>query len=54
MSLLTLLVILLVLSVILGGWGTSRQNWGAYGWSPFGVILVILLVLFLTGNLALR
>jgi Sec-independent protein translocase protein TatA len=52
MSLLTLLIILLVVAVLFGGYGTTR-NWGYYGWTPLGIIVVILLILLLTGNLAL-
>jgi hypothetical protein len=48
--LLILLVILLVLSLGGGAWGHSR-NWGYAGWSPLGLIVVLLLVLYLTGNL---
>lgn len=50
MSLLTLLVILLVIAVLFGGYGT-RRNWGYYGWSPTGVIVLLLLLLLVTGNL---
>ena len=46
---LTLLIVLLILSAIFGGWGHSR--FGYTGWSPLGIVLVILVVLFLTGNL---
>ena len=49
MSMLTLLIILLVLSAVFGGWGHRR--WGYTGWSPLGIIVVLLLVLWLTGNL---
>jgi hypothetical protein len=47
--LLMLLIILLALSVGGGGWGHSR--YGYAGWSPAGLILVLLLVLWFTGNL---
>jgi hypothetical protein len=47
-----LLIILLILAVVFGGWGSSR-GWGYYGWSPVGLIVLILLILLLTGNLAL-
>jgi len=47
--LLTIILVLLVLSLIGGGWGYSR--WGVYGWSPAGAILLVLLILWLTGNL---
>ena len=46
---LTLLVILLVLALLGGGVGYSR--FGYAGWSPAGILIVILLVMLLTGNL---
>lgn len=52
MSIFTLLIILLVVAVLFGGYGSSR-NWGYYGWSPVGLIVLVLLVLLLTGNLHL-
>lgn len=57
MSLLTLLVVLLIVAVLFGGYGTYRgrgpdaTGWGWYGWSPFGLLVIVLLVLLLTGNL---
>lgn len=45
---LTILFILLVLALIGGGLGHAR--YGYAGWSPAGILLVVLLVLFLTGN----
>ena len=45
---LTILFVLLVLALIGGSFGHSR--FGYAGWSPAGVLLVVLLVLFLTGN----
>src|SRR5437870_4962555 len=47
--LLILLLVVLVLALGGGGWGYRR--YGYWGWSPAGVILVVLLVLFLTGNI---
>ncbi len=44
----TLLLIILVIALIGGGLGHSR--FGYAGWSPAGLIVVILLVLLLTGN----
>ena len=44
----TILLIILLIALIGGGLGHSR--FGYVGWSPAGLILVILLVLFLTGN----
>ena len=45
---LTILVILLVLALVGGGFGHTR--YGYAGWSPAGVILLVLLVLFFTGT----
>jgi hypothetical protein len=45
---LTILVILLVLALVGGGLGHGR--FGYAGWSPAGVILLVLLVLFFTGT----
>ena len=47
---LTLLIILLLIGLLFGGWGSSR-GWGYYGWSPFGLLILIVLILALTGNL---
>ena len=47
--LLILLVVVLVLSLAGGGWGHSR--YGYAGWSPAGIVLCVLLVLWLTGGL---
>ena len=49
--LLTILVVLLLLALLGGGYGSSR-GWGYYGWSPLGLIILIIVVLALTGNLA--
>jgi len=48
--LLTLLVILLLVALLGGGYGSSR-GWGYYGWSPLGLLILIILILALTGNL---
>jgi Protein of unknown function (DUF3309) len=48
-SMLTLLIILLIISAVFGGWGHSR--WGYTGWSPLGIILVVLVILWATGNI---
>ncbi|MES2644936.1 MAG: DUF3309 domain-containing protein [Myxococcota bacterium] len=44
-----ILVVLLILAIGGGGWGHSRV--GAVGWSPAGIIILILLVLLFTGRL---
>ncbi|HEX2656766.1 MAG TPA: DUF3309 family protein [Polyangia bacterium] len=45
----TLLIILLVLALVGGGFGHSR--YGYAGWSPAGILIIVLVVLLLTGNL---
>jgi len=45
---LTILFILLVVALVGGGIGHSR--FGYAGWSPAGLLLVVLLVMFFTGN----
>jgi hypothetical protein len=42
-------VVLLVMALGGGGWGHSR--YGYAGWSPAGLILMVMLVLWFTGNL---
>jgi hypothetical protein len=49
MSLTLLIVVLIVLALFGGIWGQGR--WGYAGWSPFGIIVLVLLILWLTGNL---
>jgi Flp pilus assembly protein protease CpaA len=44
-----ILVILLVFAVLGGGYSSATYGWA--GWSPAGLLLVILLILFLTGRL---
>lgn len=52
MNILLVLVVLLIIALCFGGFGPGR-NWGGYGWSPAGVVLLVLFVLWLTGNLHL-
>lgn len=47
--LMTILIVVLVLSLVGGGIGHSK--FGFAGWSPAGVVLLILLILFFTGRL---
>jgi len=47
---LTLLVVLIILALLSGGFG-YRRGWGYYGWSPLGLLILIVLILALTGNL---
>jgi hypothetical protein len=43
------LMALLILALGGGGWGYSR--YGYVGWSPVGLIVALLLVLWFSGNL---
>ena len=52
MLVMILLILLLLVAIGGGGWGFSRYGW--LGMSPAGVVLLILLVLFLTGQLSVR
>jgi hypothetical protein len=47
--LMTILIVLVVVSLLGGGLGHSR--YGYAGWSPAGILLAILLVMWLTGHL---
>ena len=49
--LLTILLVVLVLSLVGGGIGHSK--FGFAGWSPAGIILIILVIMLLTGRLNL-
>lgn len=44
----TILIILLVLALLGGGLGHGR--YGYAGWSPAGILVIVLLVLFLSGH----
>ena len=46
---LSILIIVLIVAIIFGGFG--HTNFGAVGWSPAAIILVILLLLYFTGRL---
>lgn len=49
--LMIILLVLLVLALGGGGWGHSR--YGAASWSPLGIVALVLVVMFFTGNLHL-
>jgi len=49
--LMTILIVLVLFALVGGGLGHSR--YGYAGWSPAGILVVVLVVLFLTGNLHL-
>ena len=45
----TILIILLLIALFAGALG--NENYGWFGWSPAGVIVLILVILWLTGGL---
>jgi hypothetical protein len=47
--LMIILIVLLVAALAGGGLGHSR--FGYAGWSPAGIVLVVLILLYLTGHL---
>lgn len=49
MNLTTILIVLLIVALFGGGFGHPR--FGYAGWSPAGVILLVLVVLWLLGRL---
>jgi hypothetical protein len=52
MSLMTILIVLLIVAAAGGFWSnTGGRQFGVYGWSPLGVVLVVLLILLLLGYL---
>jgi hypothetical protein len=51
LGMLSLLIVLLVIAAIFGVFGYGQPWGGARSWSPLGIVLVILLILWLTGNL---
>ena len=44
-------VLLILLVFALAGGGFGHASWGVYGWSPAGILILVLLVLLLTGRL---
>lgn len=44
-----ILIVLLVMALGGGGWGHSR--YGAAGWSPAGILILVLVVMFFMGRL---
>jgi hypothetical protein len=46
--LMIILFVFLLLAVVGGGWGHSR--YGYAGWSPAGIILLVLVIFWFTGR----
>ena len=46
---LTLLIILLIIFVLFGGWGSTRSDIGYWGFSPVVVLLLVIVALALLG-----
>jgi hypothetical protein len=51
MSLLGIILVVVLLLALFGGYHGTTVGWGAWGWSPVGIVLVILIILLLTGRL---
>lgn len=49
MSVLGLLIVLLVIAFLFGGWGSGHAGWGYAGWSPLGLLVLLLIILLLAG-----
>lgn len=47
--LMIVLLVLLVLTLGGGGWGHSRYGYAS--WSPLGLVALVLLIMYFTGNL---
>jgi hypothetical protein len=46
-----IIVLILVLILCFGGGFWGQAQYGAAGWSPLGLVLLVLVVLYLTGHL---
>ncbi len=47
-----LLILILALLIAFGGGGWGYSRYGYASWSPAGIIIAVLLLLWLTGNFA--
>lgn len=47
---LMIILIILVVAALAGG-GVGHRRFGYAGWSPAGILIVVLLALYFTGNL---
>ncbi len=45
------IILIVFLFVALGGGGWGHSRYGYAGWSPAGLILLVMAVLYFTGNL---
>jgi uncharacterized membrane protein YkvI len=46
-----MLILIILVVVALAGGGLGHKRFGYVGWSPAGILIAILLVLYFTGNL---
>jgi hypothetical protein len=46
-----MIVLIVVLLLALGGGGWAHSRYGYAGWSPAGLILLLIAILWFTGNL---
>lgn len=46
-----LLIVLIVLLALGGGYFGTNAGWGPWAWSPTGIVLLILILLLITGRL---
>jgi cytochrome c-type biogenesis protein CcmH/NrfG len=51
MSTLWIVLLVVLLLALGGGYYGSNAGWGPWGWSPVGIVLVILVLLLITGRL---
>ncbi len=46
-----LILLLLIFAVAVGGGGYGHSRYGYAGWSPAGIVLALMVILYFTGNL---
>jgi hypothetical protein len=46
-----MILVLLIVIILLAGGGFGYSRYGLAGFSPLGIIILVLLILWLTGNL---
>jgi hypothetical protein len=47
----TLFILVFLLALALGGGGWGHSRYGYAGWSPAGILLVVILVMWMTGHM---